>query len=57
MGRPAYGVKGITLDADPEELIDHAARPDGDRRLLAQKAPAKGLTLLRVEYPKEEEGD
>jgi tRNA pseudouridine38-40 synthase len=29
----------------------------GDRRLLAQKAPAKGLTLVRVEYPKEEEGD
>ena len=29
----------------------------GDRRLLAQKAPAKGLTLVRVEYPKKEEGD
>ena len=25
----------------------------GDRRLLAQKAPAKGLTLARVEYPNE----
>ena len=25
----------------------------GDRRLLAQKAPAMGLTLKRVEYPKE----
>jgi tRNA pseudouridine38-40 synthase len=24
----------------------------GDRNLLAQKAPAKGLTLVRVEYPK-----
>jgi hypothetical protein len=24
----------------------------GDRSLLAQKAPAKGLTLVRVEYPR-----
>ncbi len=24
----------------------------GDRRLLAQKAPAKGLTLVKVEYPR-----
>jgi tRNA pseudouridine38-40 synthase len=25
----------------------------GDRRLLAQKAPAKGLTLAKVEYAKD----
>jgi len=25
----------------------------GDRRLLAQKAPAKGLTLVKVEYERE----
>jgi hypothetical protein len=24
----------------------------GDRALLAQKAPASGLTLVRVEYPR-----
>ncbi len=29
----------------------------GDRRLLAQKAPAKGLTLVRVEYGKDAAGE
>lgn len=29
----------------------------GDRRLLAQKAPAKGLTLVKVEYEKELSAD
>ena len=33
----------------PERLRD--ILETGDRRLLAQKAPAKGLTLVRVEYP------
>jgi 2-dehydropantoate 2-reductase len=27
-GKAVAGVQGIVLDADPEELIDHAARPD-----------------------------
>ncbi len=27
-GKAVAGAQGITLDADPEELIDHAARPD-----------------------------
>jgi 2-dehydropantoate 2-reductase len=27
-GKAVAGVQGIELDADPEELIDHAARPD-----------------------------
>jgi 2-dehydropantoate 2-reductase len=27
-GRAVASAQGITLDADPEELIDHAARPD-----------------------------
>jgi tRNA pseudouridine38-40 synthase len=33
-----------------EEILE-----TGDRRLLAQKAPAKGLTLVKVEYPKSKE--
>ena len=27
-GKAVATAQGITLDADPEELIDHAARPD-----------------------------
>jgi len=27
-GKAVAGAQGIVLDADPEELIDHAARPD-----------------------------
>ena len=30
----------------------HRIIESGDRSLLAQKAPAKGLTLVKVEYPR-----
>ncbi|HZI67115.1 MAG TPA: tRNA pseudouridine(38-40) synthase TruA, partial [Thermoanaerobaculia bacterium] len=38
----------------PDRMAEILA--SGDRRLLAQKAPASGLTLVKVEYEKLEWG-
>ena len=46
-GKAVAAAQGITLDADPEELIDHAARPDvayGHKASMLQDVEARRAT-------------
>ena len=46
-GKAVAAAQGIVLDADPEELIDHAARPDvayGHKASMLQDVEARRLT-------------
>jgi 2-dehydropantoate 2-reductase len=46
-GKAVAAAQGIALDADPEELIDHAARPDvayGHKASMLQDVEARRLT-------------
>jgi 2-dehydropantoate 2-reductase len=48
-GKAVAGVQGIELDADPEELIDHAARPDvayDHKASMLQDVEARRLTEI-----------
>jgi len=48
-GKAVAAAQGITLDADPEELIDHAARPDvayDHRASMLQDVEARRLTEI-----------
>jgi 2-dehydropantoate 2-reductase len=48
-GKAVAGAQGIVLDADPEELIDHAARPDvayGHRASMLQDVEARRATEI-----------
>jgi 2-dehydropantoate 2-reductase len=48
-GTAVAGAQGIVLDADPEELIDHAARPDvayGHKASMLQDVEARRLTEI-----------
>ena len=48
-GRAVAAAQGITLDADPEELIDHAARPDvayGHKASMLQDVEARRATEI-----------
>ena len=48
-GKAVAAAQGITLDADPEELIDHAARPDvayGHKASMLQDVDARRLTEI-----------
>ena len=48
-GKAVAGAQGIKLDADPEELIDYAARPDvayGHRASMLQDVEAKRQTEI-----------
>ena len=48
-GKAVAAAQGITLDADPEELIDHAARPDvayGHKASMLQDVEARRLTEI-----------
>lgn len=48
-GKAVATVQGITLDADPEELIDHAARPDvayDHKASMLQDVEARRLTEI-----------
>jgi len=48
-GRAVAAAQGITLDADPEELIDHAARPDvayDHKASMLQDVEARRLTEI-----------
>jgi 2-dehydropantoate 2-reductase len=48
-GKAVAGAQGIVLDADPEELIDHAARPDvayGHRASMLQDVEARRRTEI-----------
>jgi 2-dehydropantoate 2-reductase len=48
-GKAVAAAQGITLDADPEELIDHAARPDvayDHRASMLQDVDARRLTEI-----------
>jgi 2-dehydropantoate 2-reductase len=48
-GKAVAGAQGITLDADPEELIDHAARPDvayGHKASMLQDVEARRPTEI-----------
>jgi 2-dehydropantoate 2-reductase len=50
-GKAVAAAQGIVLDADPEELIDHAARPDvayGHKASMLQDVEARRLT--EVDY-------
>jgi len=50
-GKAVAAAQGITLDADPEELIDHAARPDvayGHKASMLQDVEARRQT--EVDY-------
>jgi 2-dehydropantoate 2-reductase len=50
-GKAVAAAQGIVLDADPEELIDHAARPDvayGHRASMLQDVEARRAT--EVDY-------
>ena len=50
-GKAVAAAQGIELDADPEELIDHAARPDvayGHKASMLQDVEARRLT--EVDY-------
>jgi 2-dehydropantoate 2-reductase len=50
-GKAVAAAQGITLDADPEELIDHAARPDvayGHKASMLQDVEARRAT--EVDY-------
>jgi 2-dehydropantoate 2-reductase len=48
-GKAVAAAQGITLDADPEELIDHAARPDvayGHKASMLQDVEARRPTEI-----------
>ncbi len=48
-GKAVAAAQGITLDADPEELIDHAAKPDvayGHKASMLQDVEARRLTEI-----------
>ncbi len=48
-GKAVAAAQGITLDADPEDLIDHAARPDvayGHKASMLQDVEAHRLTEI-----------
>jgi 2-dehydropantoate 2-reductase len=48
-GKAVAGAQGIVLDADPEELIDHAARPDvayGHKASMLQDVEARRATEI-----------
>jgi 2-dehydropantoate 2-reductase len=48
-GKAVAAAQGITLDADPEELIDHAARPDvayGHKASMLQDVEARRATEI-----------
>src|SRR4029079_1495463 len=48
-GKAVASAQGITLDADPETLIDHAARPDvayGHKASMLQDVEARRLTEI-----------
>jgi 2-dehydropantoate 2-reductase len=48
-GKAVAAAQGITLDADPEELIDHAARPEvayGHKASMLQDVEARRLTEI-----------
>ena len=48
-GKAVAGAQGIVLDADPEELIDHAARPDvayGHKASMLQDVEARRETEI-----------
>jgi 2-dehydropantoate 2-reductase len=48
-GTAVATAQGIVLDADPEELIDHAARPDvayGHRASMLQDVEARRATEI-----------
>jgi len=48
-GKAVAAAQGITLDADPEELIDHAARPDigyAHKASMLQDVEARRLTEI-----------
>jgi len=48
-GKAVAGAQGIVLDADPEELIDHAARPDvayGNKASMLQDVEARRATEI-----------
>jgi 2-dehydropantoate 2-reductase len=48
-GKAVAGAQGIALDADPEELIDHAARPDvayGHKASMLQDVEARRATEI-----------
>jgi 2-dehydropantoate 2-reductase len=48
-GKAVAAAQGITLDADPEELIDHAARPDvayDHKASMLQDVEARRLTEI-----------
>jgi 2-dehydropantoate 2-reductase len=48
-GKAVANAQGITLDADPEELIDHAARPDvayGHKASMLQDVEARRATEI-----------
>jgi len=48
-GKAVAGAQGITLDADPEELIDHAAKPEvayGHKASMLQDVEARRLTEI-----------
>jgi 2-dehydropantoate 2-reductase len=48
-GKTVAGAQGIVLDADPEELIDHAARPDvayGHKASMLQDVEARRATEI-----------
>ena len=48
-GKAVAGAQGIVLDADPEELIDHAARPDvayGHKASMLQDVEARRQTEI-----------
>jgi 2-dehydropantoate 2-reductase len=50
-GKAVAAAQGIELDADPEELIDHAARPDvayGHKASMLQDVEARRMT--EVDY-------
>jgi 2-dehydropantoate 2-reductase len=48
-GKAVAGAQGITLDADPEELIDHAAKPEvayGHKASMLQDVEARRATEI-----------
>src|SRR6187551_2717103 len=48
-GKAVAGAQGIVLDGDPEELIDHAARPDvayGHKASMLQDVEARRQTEI-----------
>ena len=48
-GKAVASAQGIVLDADPEELVDHAARPDvayGHKASMLQDVEARRATEI-----------